>query len=132
MSNFFDEFSSITDKYLPSIGEGDTMATQIVTAVVKIIYRWFNDGDVYDNTYHLEGWENNLSSYANWLSIHAKGTEEILSRIKGCHGAQAYEDILYNLAEFTLREDYLSEYSARENVGTIYKCDGVYRFVGRY
>ena len=49
----FDEFDGICDQYLPSRGEGDTMAEQIVTAINKLIYRWFNDGDVYDNSYTI-------------------------------------------------------------------------------
>ena len=35
----FDEFDGICDQYLPSRGEGDTMASQIVTAINKLIYK---------------------------------------------------------------------------------------------
>ena len=34
-----DEFSRISDKYLPSMGEGETLATQICTAVSKLVYK---------------------------------------------------------------------------------------------
>ena len=43
----------LLDKYLPDEGEGKTMATQAVTAMCKIVYRWYNDGDVFDNTYFI-------------------------------------------------------------------------------
>ena len=71
----FDEFDGICDQYLPSRGEGDTMASQIVTAINKLIYKWFNDGDVYDNSYFIQGWCNDISSYANWLYEYINLTE---------------------------------------------------------
>ena len=61
------EFKAINSEYLPARGEGETKATQIVTAVNKLVYKWYNDGDVFDNTGALSGWANDLSSYANWL-----------------------------------------------------------------
>ena len=70
--SYFDKFDGIIDKYLPTKGEGETKATQIVTAINKLIYKWYNDGDVFDNTYHLEGWANDLSDYANWLYENTK------------------------------------------------------------
>ena len=60
--SYFDKFDPLQDKYLPNRGEGDTIATQIVTAVAKLIYKWYNDGDVFDNTWYLDGWLNDLSS----------------------------------------------------------------------
>lgn len=47
------ETNELEDKYLPNSGEGDNMATQAVTATSKLIYKYFNDGDVFDNNYHL-------------------------------------------------------------------------------
>ena len=75
----FDQFDDICHEYLPIRGEGDSMATQIVTAITKLVYKYYNDGDVFDNTYYLEGWANDLSSYANWLFtyIPLKELEEI-------------------------------------------------------
>ena len=61
------QFGDITHKYLPSRGEGDSKASQLVTAVNKLIYKWYNDGDVFDTTGNLKGWANDLSSYANWI-----------------------------------------------------------------
>ena len=72
----FDKFSEISDKFLPVSGEGNTVATQIVTAVSKIVYKWFNDGDVYDTAHYLTGWYNDLSSYANWLYEYASYTQK--------------------------------------------------------
>lgn len=50
---YFDKFEWADEKYLPCRGEGETKATQIVTAINKLVYKWYNDGDVFDNTHYL-------------------------------------------------------------------------------
>lgn len=127
--NDFDKFEEIDEKYLPSKGEGETVATQIVTAVTKLVYKWFNDGDVYDNTYYLSGWCNDLSSYANWLYDNAEGASEILDRIKNISSDHEYEKLLYDLCELTLNFKYLAKYEVQDRVDSIYNCDGPFQFV---
>lgn len=126
--SYFDkkEFDEANDKYLPSIGEGDNMATQICTAVNKIIYKWYNDGDVYDNTYSLTGWFNDLSSYANWLRKYAGAY--FLDEIKDCITDEDYENILVDLADNYLNMNYLNVMAQREKVGSVYDCDGPFVF----
>lgn len=126
-SDFY-KFSDISDKFLPVKGEGDTVATQIVTAVNKLVYKWFNDGDVYDNTNYLDGWCNDLSSYANWLYEYAPYTRNILDRIRDITTGDEYTKLLYDLCELTLNEEYLSEFVNSEKIGTIYECDGPFEF----
>lgn len=46
----YNKYDDILEEYLPSTGEGDSLASQMVTAVNKLIYKWYNDDDVYDNT----------------------------------------------------------------------------------
>lgn len=127
--NYFDKFEKIIDKYMESQGEGENKASQVVTAVNKLIYKWYNDGDVYDNTCFLTGWANDLSSYANWL---AKYTDEnvngILSEVFFARNDEDYEVILKNLADYLLKEDLLEEYSREEKIGSIYECDGNFKF----
>ena len=127
--NYFDKFESIIDKYMEMSGEGENKASQVVTAVNKLIYKWYNDGDVYDNTCYLTGWANDLSSYANWL---AKYTDEnvngILSEVFFAKNDDDYEEILKNLADYLLKEELLEEYSKEEKIGSIYECDGNFRF----
>ena len=53
--NYFDKFEEEKERYLPDRGEGETKATQIVTAVNKLIYMWYNNGDIFDNTHYLDG-----------------------------------------------------------------------------
>lgn len=123
-------YKDVTDKYLPDRGEGDTKATQIVTAVVKLIYKWYNDGDVFDNQHHLRGWVNNLSSYANWLWANTSPeVAAILNGIENCYCAEDYEKLLTRLADTLLDMEYLDGEDQHKKVGTIYKCDGPFRFV---
>ena len=127
-SYYDNRFDSILEKYLPDCGEGENMATQIVTAVNKLVYKWYNDGDVFDNTYHLEGWCNDLSSYANWLWAYADGTWTILQKIRDCVTHADYENLLKELADKTLNEEYLKAYEINEKIGSVYDCQGNFKF----
>lgn len=125
--NYFDKFESVNKKYLPTYGEGYTMATQICTAVNKIIYKWYNDGDVYDNTYWLNGWCNDLSSYANWLYEHTPITDT-LNKIATIHSNEEYENnILVPMANL-LDESFLDKMNDFNKVGSIYECSGPFKF----
>lgn len=125
----FDKFEPIIDKYMPDIGEGDSLASQMVTAVNKLIYKWYNDGDVFDNNYALSGWVNDLSSFANWLYKYVKETRPILNRIYKIKDEAGYEYILLALAMTVLTEDFLSKYSDKVKTGSIYRCDGPFSWV---
>lgn len=122
----FDKFGGVNKKYLPECGEGETMATQICTAVNKLVYKWYNDGDVYDNTHYLEGWANDLSSYANWLRKYAGAG--LLDQIEDCVNEREYEELLYTLCIQYLNPEYLDMMAKKEKVGTIYECDGPFTF----
>lgn len=128
----FDKFDVVVNRYMPDYGEGDTMASQMATAVNKLIYKWYNDGDVYDNTYSLEGWTNDLSSYANWIASHDFSAYRILSNICDCNDGNDYEDLLWNLANITLDETFLEDLAKKEKQGTIYNCDGRFCYVEAY
>lgn len=126
---YYDKFDGLIDKYMPMRGEGETMASQIVTAVNKLVYKWYNDGDVFDNTHHLEGWANDLSSYANWLYEHTKDAWKILNKISVCYSESDYEDLLQELADKLLDAGFLAEQDKIAKVGTIYRCDGKFEYV---
>ena len=125
--DYFDKYQNIINKYMPARGQGETMASQICTAVNELIYKWYNDGDVYDNTYYLGVWLNDLSSFANWLEKYAD-CGDILSEIDSCWNDNDYEDILVRLADRCLDEEYLEKMNANEKIGNIYNCDGCYRY----
>lgn len=124
----FDKFSDIEQKYLPNMGEGDNMATQVVTACSKLIYKWYNDGDTYDNT-NMEGWANDLSDYANWLAEYA-GCGPILDKVFNLsyNDTDGYENILYQLAEYCFDEEFLAECEKKPKEGSVYDCSGDYVF----
>lgn len=130
--DYFDRFRDITDGYMPSSGEGETMASQIVTAVNKLVYKWYNDGDVYDNSNPaVEGWCNDLSSYANWLAQNIDGAKEILDRIFDLSYSDmndGYEDILKDLANNCLDSNVINGYKDKPKDGSIYSCQGDYAF----
>ena len=127
--DYYDKYKDVDDKYLPPQGEGENMATQIVTAVTKLVYKWYNDGDVFDNTYHLEGWANDLSSYANWLDKYIPEAKPILAGIKEAKTHENYENILKDLVDATHSKEYLGEKEKLPIQGSIYDCDGPYEFV---
>jgi hypothetical protein len=127
--SYFDRFEEINEKYLPDRGEGDNVATQIVTAVNKLVYKWYNDGDVYDNTHSMDGWCNDLSSYANWLYYWSDGpVQNTLLKIFDISSESEYEDLLKELADMLLDKDYLYPASRCETKGSIYSCQGPFRF----
>lgn len=124
---YYDKFDEIIAKYMPANGEGDTIASQAVTAVNKLIYKWYNDGDVFDNTKYLEGWANDLSSYANWLYNHTDRAK-MLENIFVISTDSEYEDLLKELADSVLDESWLSTQEL-EKQGSIYQCRGPFKFV---
>lgn len=130
---FTEQFRYLIDQYMQPEGEGETMASQLVTALNKLDYKYWNDGDVYDNSYHLEGWANDLSSYANWLYNHTtRVAQEILMNIKEAFDGEDYEAILERLFQELIQAGYLSELSQHPKVGSIYTEDGPFEWVDHY
>ena len=124
--NYYDKFEALVDKYMPNQGEGENKASQTVTAINKLIYKWYNDGDVYDNTYYMEGWANDISSYANWLYNNVDAS--VLANIGHCKADAGYELILKELADEYLNETVLAELEKEPKTGSIYDCDGPFKF----
>lgn len=129
--NYYDneKFDKLDEMYLPQRGEGETKATQIVTAVNKLVYKYYNDGDVFDNTHHLKGWGNDLSSYANWLYFYVdKETQTILNKVYDCHTDEDYEDLLKELVDKLFDEEFLAEQNKIKKMFSVYDCDGKFKF----
>lgn len=134
--SYYHKFDDINKKWLPDVGEGDNAGTQAVTAVNKLIYKWYNDGDVYDNTRRYEGgmtgWANDLSDYANWLNTYIPNTQKILKKIFQCKESDHsdYEQILKEVADHILNEERLNKIKDfyEGTVGSVYDCDGPFTF----
>lgn len=114
-------------QYLPNSGEGDTLASQCVTAVNKLVYRWYNDGDVFDSTNGL-GWANDLSDYANWLYKYVPYSRKVLDEVFDCFNDDQYDKLLRQLVETCLDDEDLEAMNNKPTVGSIYNCDGPYHF----
>ena len=76
----------------------------------------------------MDGWWNDLSSYANWLDEHVDKAWKILGRVYDCYNYNDYEELLKELADTLLEEKYLEEQNKIEKIGTIYDCDGRFKF----
>ena len=125
----FNKFNGVNYKYLPVQGEGDNKATQAVTAVNKLVYKWFNDGDVYDNNYFLEGWMNDLSSYANWLfNYTTPEIATILESIDSCYSNDEYTKLLWELCESVFTEENLNNWEKINKTDSIYEAAGPFAF----
>lgn len=123
----FVRFNTILDKYMSDYGEGDNMASQITAAINKIIFKYYNTGDIFDTTYNLLGMFEDLSDYANWLYINAKITE--LDEIKIIKTEEEYEELLYKIASKYLTDGFLSQYKDKPAVDSIYKMKGPFKYV---
>lgn len=126
--DYYNKFDDLNNEYLPDKGEGDTLATQAVTAVNKLVYKWYNDGDVYDSS-RMEPGANDLSSYANWLAKYIDGAKPILDRVFNSSSNDKYEEILKDVTDLVLDKEYLKELNKQPKEGSIYDCDGDYEFV---
>ena len=129
--DYFDKFHDVISKYLQKTGEGNTKGSQIITAVNKIIYNWYNNGDLFDNTSELPNSPNDLSSYANWLNKYTD-LGSILEKVWDCESEDEYEELLKELGDKVFNEEYLSAYAEQNKEGSIYECDGYFKIITRY
>ena len=123
-NNLTDENSSysiLTNKYLPSRGQGENKASQLVTVANNIIYGWYNNGDT------ISGDGNDLTSYANWIDRHIKEPEirKILKDNFIDYDDTYYlSEVILPLIRFVFREDFLEGLAVQEAEGDIYECQG--------
>ena len=124
--NSFDRFIPVINKYMPDEGEGNTLASQLVTAINRLVYRYYNDGDVFDNRI-LDSY-NDLSNEANWIYRHFDASGPILRGIEDCYNKREYEEILYKLADTLLDAEDLEKLENVPKSGSIYDCDGPFYY----
>jgi hypothetical protein len=130
---YYNRFKNAEKSYLPKSGEGDSFASQKVTACTKLVYKWYNDGDVFDNNHALSGWANDLSSYANWLYENEPETKPILDRIYEIKTNEEYEVLLKDLTDKLHEDEQLLHMDSNEpKSGTIYDADGPFSFSDLY
>lgn len=97
---------SVFSPYFVSEGEGETKASQLVTATCKIVYRYFNDWDRFDrsNCAHLE-------TYVNWIR-------------KNCFKMKSTSDYKEKLKYLLIRAiQNIDSYANQPKIWTVYKMD---------
>ena len=120
------KYSEVLDQYLPNVGEGDTIATQASTAVSRIGYRWFNDGDTI--------WTDECQSCADWLYENIDGVKPVIDSLNeymfACMPSinrklyDLYGDKLKEIIDAVADENLLKELNDRPLAGSIYNCEG--------
>ena len=109
----FDQFENYK-KYLPDYGEGDTKASQLATAMAKIVYRYFNDGDTVFKAPGVFG--GNMRSYATWIRKNIPELRFIVTGIP--RNTIEYKEFLFDLAKET--DKVIDKYAEEPKVGSIY------------
>lgn len=134
--SWVNKYSDVVHKYMPPYGQGETLASQAATCVNKIVYKWYNDGDVYDNNWYgglYDEGANDLSSYANWLYKYMSArVANILSDVYMCQTSEDYDNLLRVLAYYVLDDEYLESLEKKPAKGDIYNCDGPFEFDDSY
>lgn len=125
------QYNDANDMYFVRIGQGDTMANQICVAVNRIVRRWFNDGDVFDNTSGFgDSQDEHLADCANWLAQHLPNKVRMeLAQVKYVQDYEEYEEILQGLCDICLNEEFLDRYDAYPADGDIFNCKGEFEVV---
>lgn len=125
----FDSFGPVLDKYMPEYGEGETMANQIATAVNKIGYRWFNDGDTISGDCEPSNdcAAGEVCQYGNWLDKNVPEASAFFGRwidtlIGGDCDEDTYKEFLCEMFETLLDEKLLEKYTDEKKVDSIYNA----------
>lgn len=134
-----EKWKKLQDEYLPVTGQGGTIMSQVVTCLSKIEYKWFNDGDVVDDSWCHGSKGNDLSSYANWLKELADENKILKDIFKGheqsywdeVNNAEDYQEWVYNMIGAFV--DYIEngkiDLAKIPATGDIYECIGDYAYV---
>lgn len=125
-------FDEATEAYMPSTGEGNSLLTQLLVAANKIIYKWYNDGDVIDSSNGL-GWVNDISGSANWIDNYAPTViSNPLRRVFDCYSNRDYQEYVIDPFEVSLDKYFASEewkeLLDEPKRGNVYDEDGIYQF----
>lgn len=84
-----DEIDQLFHKYVPGQGKADTLVGEIIRAICRIGYRWYNDGDMIGTGYGNE----TCNAPARFLAEKCGG--RIAERIESIWGLGEYEDGKY-------------------------------------
>lgn len=124
-----EKYTEMVDMYVPDIGEGETKASQIATAINFLAREWDINGDFWDDTHTpFRRGQNDVRNQANWLHSHTEAGK-LLERIWDENAD--IDVILINVMDRCLGEAYLDKAYHMPKEGTIYHCDGPFRYKDR-
>lgn len=127
MKKLLDEYKRFFDDYVPTMGQGITMAAQTVTALYRLIVDYSIGGLFCDMAADPAGDNCDL---ANWLYTYGDdATQYILDGIRECTTEAEYEDILERLAKHILNSDDLEALDRVSCRGDVFDCEGRFRWV---
>lgn len=114
----WDEFDRFVryKKYLPPMGEGDTMASQLATAVSTIVHRYYNDGDTVTKAWGY-GDSGNMRNLTRWIRKYVPELRVYASRLLNPREYD-YEQTLYDIA--AEMENVIDDYADEPKTGSIY------------
>lgn len=98
-----EKWNKMFDEFVPSEGKCDTVGGEILRAMSRIVYRWYNDGDTVDEYY---GSEHNLCKGANYyLMDNVPGFESLESHNLAGYSKDEYDTAVCERLKFVF--DYL-------------------------
>ena len=101
------EFDALFDQYVPKKGPADTVGGELIRAVNKIFYRYYNDGDRVGVDYGNE----TCNPAARFIEKNTK-LEPLASKLWDYSSDEEYEELLAELMQATIevcKEDNLFE-----------------------
>ena len=92
-----ERFNAVCEQLVPTIGKADTTGGELLRAVCKISYRFYNDGDMIDIGYG----KHSCNAPARYLLHLNMGIlKELVNAMWGCNNESEYEKNLENLIDF--------------------------------
>ena len=96
MTNIDEKLNELFRELVPNVGKADTLAGEIIRAISRIGYRWYNDGDMINKDYGKE----TCNAAARFLMYNTNDTiREHIADIADtqCFPSDIYEDRLQEL-----------------------------------
>lgn len=105
MKSYEDRLDELFNELVPPYGKAGTVAGEIVRATVRIVYRYYNDGDHIGVRYGKE----TCNPAARYLKATCNGAvEQAISDAWGIYNDMTYEAALDNIEKTIL--DYLDQF----------------------
>lgn len=101
------EFNALFDQYVPGQGHANTLGGELIRAVNKIVYRYYNDGDRVGVDYGNE----TCNPAARFIEKNSK-LEPLARKLWNVYSDREYEELLDKLMQATIeicKEDNLFE-----------------------